>query len=78
MHVVLKSPEILSSIFDNLSTTNQSSLVTVNKQWTNVALRLMWQHVTDVAQLLSIVCVTSTQTEEPPVSLPSQLELPWN
>jgi hypothetical protein len=78
MHPALKSAEILSSISDHLSTAYHSNLVTVNKQWTNVALRLMWQHVHDIGQLLSILCVTSTRSEEPHVSLSHQLELTQN
>ena len=55
MHHVLQVPELLTSIFDELPEHDYHSLVLVNQQWTNVALRFLWRDISNIDHLIEII-----------------------
>jgi hypothetical protein len=55
MHRALQISEILSYIIEELPVGQEFCLVTINKQWTEVALRILWKDINDIDILLSIL-----------------------
>ena len=55
MHRVLCIPEMLEHIFGLLPSVDQLSALLVNKQWSGVAIRLIWKTVEQCEELLDIL-----------------------